>query len=903
MDFQNISNWFRNRDFFDGEYIDARIPAALSNDDNRLLEENVEAKVKELASKQLDIDENIDRIQLLEDHHKIVQDEIQTIQRLLTARRMEETTEQLHFDIDLAEIQRLERMNTNLDYQLMKFTKRKTSFESEINHLNAEIMRINKETMNEKEALEKLIEMMKEHDEEAFCFIKYTQEDNTRIRELTNELERLSEKSIKLKRATEEERLEYSSLEVELDKIAEGFRRSHYQRQQLIKQWETILTQMQRKDNDIDKLAHELIQIKIKFRSNEQAFNEQKVFYEREQKNNEITEKLIDLAKQNLKKLKIKQKTSIEKHQYLETNILSVRTVLFNTDHQLQRERAAFNELKMNISSKAQQLAKFKQHHEQILDRKRFILNENITIQDKLSKLEKSMENEQKYQNNLNSQYKKLSETFFLLNNEVSSICKREKQVDIDNQIHRNQLHNSKNQIQKLDQQLFKQQELIYHQDFLKQTVDRRLNRLLGEKSNEKTSESELKIRQLQNEFQKKKAQHIQLANQMKILQEELRIIKRDFNQLNEEKNDSNEKFLQFDLYINLSEKMIQKLNTEKEDYLVEVNLLHVELKRLKNNLHDSSGTNSNLEQQRIEIQKAIKERRMEVQANTHLFRMRYNDERTKKAVLSTEFAMRVTKITKLKQRYESFAVMGNAEKSNDDNIFIQAQHVIKSAQMKEDLLKQGDQLEALVIKAETELRALENTVQILNWKNSDVKKTFEKLKESSEEICEMKELEEHLRAATEQVKIRRKRLKDLIDKNKAINPTELSNEIERNNIVNEGKRQILIKLENEIEQYRIKTVRADQLIKRYEQTIKEEDIDIRVQHETNKKLEQQLISLCLTIGDDNLINTFEQLSETYGDKIIVKQSVTQFKSGKKSSMSSLPIVPNIVNISINRSF
>ena len=51
---------------------------------------------------------------------------------------------------------------------------------------------------------------------------------------------------------------------------------------------------------------------------------------------------------------------------------------------------------------------------------------------------------------------------------------------------------------------------------------------------------------------------------------------------------------------------------------------------------------------------------------------------------------------------------------------------------MKEDLLKQGDQLEALVIKAETELRALENTVQVLKWNNIDVKKNFEKLNESS---------------------------------------------------------------------------------------------------------------------------------------------------------------------------
>jgi UDP-glucose:O-linked fucose beta-1,3-glucosyltransferase len=127
-------------------------------------------------------------------------------------------------------------------------------------------------TLTEKEALEKLIDVMKKRDEEAFCLMRYTRQDDIRIKvknkkkrirtflfvdskELTTELERYSEKSIQYKRATEEEIIEYSSREIELDKIADQFRRSHQQRQQLIKRWETILEQMQRKDYDIDTLA------------------------------------------------------------------------------------------------------------------------------------------------------------------------------------------------------------------------------------------------------------------------------------------------------------------------------------------------------------------------------------------------------------------------------------------------------------------------------------------------------------------------------------------------------------------------------------------------------------------------------------------------------------------------
>ena len=121
------------------------------------------------------------------------------------------------------------------------------------------------------------------------------------------------------------------------------------------------------------------------------------------------------------------------------------------------------------------------------------------------------------------------------------------------------------NQLTKFDQQLFQQQELIYHQDFQKQTIDRRLNRLLAEKNNNNLSQSEEKLRQLREDDTKRKSHRDQLENQMKILYEELRLIKHQSNQLITEKTHWQDQLIQFDLYNTLTEKMIKKLNTEKE--------------------------------------------------------------------------------------------------------------------------------------------------------------------------------------------------------------------------------------------------------------------------------------------------------------------------------------------------
>ncbi|CAF2823355.1 unnamed protein product [Rotaria sp. Silwood2] len=109
--------------------------------------------------------------------------------------------------------------------------------------------------------------------------------------------------------------------------------------------------------------------------------------------------------------------------------------------------------------------------------------------------------------------------------------------------------------------------------------------------------------------------------------------------------------------------------------------------------------------------------------------------------------------------------------------------------------------------------------------------------------------------------------------------------------------------------------------IKRFQQIIRQQrniqdiiqdelDIDVRLQSEANNKIEQQLVSLCLAIGDDNnVIEIVEQLSVDQSFKITVKPSINQSnkqqcKLEKKTlpSLSNIDIIPNIVNISIDSS-
>ena len=57
---------------------------------------------------------------------------------------------------------------------------------------------------------------------------------------------------------------------------------------------------------------------------------------------------------------------------------------------------------------------------------------------------------------------------------------------------------------------------------------------------------------------------------------------------------------------------------------------------------------------------------------------------------------------------------------------------LLKAAQEKEELQREGDDLDAKIRKAEKEIRALENTLRLMNSRNETYRKSFNKVTDTS---------------------------------------------------------------------------------------------------------------------------------------------------------------------------
>ena len=68
-------------------------------------------------------------------------------------------------------------------------------------------------------------------------------------------IEKLVAQANSSKKNVDEETLNTITTQIELDKTAEEFRKTHKERRDLIKQWETIIDQMQKRDNQIEASA------------------------------------------------------------------------------------------------------------------------------------------------------------------------------------------------------------------------------------------------------------------------------------------------------------------------------------------------------------------------------------------------------------------------------------------------------------------------------------------------------------------------------------------------------------------------------------------------------------------------------------------------------------------------
>jgi len=304
-------------------------------------------------------------------------------------------------------------------------------------------------------------------------------------------------------------------------------------------------------------------------------------------------------------------------------------------------------------------------------------------------------------------------------------------------------------QIHKLDQERSRQQELLYAVDFQSQLMQRKVARVSGERTVEEKEEFQRKVQQLEAQVGDQEKLHGILTAQIKRQDADLKQANRGMMEV--KKNSDNMKSIMEELELEntMINRKVQTTVKEKEESLMEHDILRLEVKRLRQNLNTKNENLYSLENRKQQLRISMEEREKEIEVHTEVLRgqLRSADEEKHKAAI--ELAERKQKIFNLKSKYEN--VMCKIKKEDGEEHVSQAHYMIKAAQEKEELQRKGDDLDDKIRTAEKQVRALENTLGHLVTRNQKYKENFQNANQQNQtELEEKQMLEEQARAANE---------------------------------------------------------------------------------------------------------------------------------------------------------
>ncbi|XP_074154367.1 LOW QUALITY PROTEIN: coiled-coil domain-containing protein 39 [Sminthopsis crassicaudata] len=892
------------------------IPVA--DEPNKELENKLMKMYNEKTNLQDQLSDFEERISAMKAHLKNVNQEFSFTQSLLRARKNEIETEKHLKAVALREIGRVGAEINRMDKEMTSLREKKAERENDVFRTSQKLEYLRSQMNWDQQALEAWLEESAHKDNDAFALQKYTQQDDNKIKALILQIERLTLECNEKRKALDNELTETMSAQIELDKAAQDFQRVHGERQELIRQWESTIEQMQKRDKDIDHCALLLAKAKQELRSKETMVKEKIKFLENETENNAEYEKKITLADRKALKLRLDFQNCDKNRLQLQEELDTLKATVTRTSGDLEAIRKEMISMKKRIQEKSEKLNETREQNDALNRKVKDVTEKTMTVEEKAARMEEFLKDEEKTVKDLENHLSKIKDMLFKSVEKLKATTQEEKSILSEIEGTHSSIKNLNKRLYKLDLETLKQQEIMYNQDFYIQQIERRMSRLQGELNTEEKTILETRLVDVRNTFEEKKCTLELLESQIKKLENDLFFLKKAMYKTGEEKDNLMNKISELNLFSDRSEKELQKTKNMKQELLIDYNIQKLELKRLRELLYSKAGEVLSLEKRKQQLYTAMEERTEEIKVHKAMLlsQIRYVDQ--ERQGISAEFHDRLSHIEKLKNRYELLTVImmppeGEEEKS-------QAYYVIKAAQTKEELQREGDSLDNEIHKAEKEIYALENTLRVLHTCNSNYKQSFKKVTPSSAEYEIKIKLEEQKRNVDEKYRYKRRQMRELQED---IQSMENTSDVLKNLINNckerfSEKRAYAVELTNDTEEQEPKIERVQRqcakLIKEIrlaketeEPTLEEYDISLREIKEYNKSIDKLLVK---TLEENpELFDIFQTYFQQVGlefpprtrDSYHMSRSSSQSSSVRsmKSVGRVAPLSPKVVQLDL----
>uniref|UniRef100_A0A1B0CYR3 Coiled-coil domain-containing protein 39 n=1 Tax=Phlebotomus papatasi TaxID=29031 RepID=A0A1B0CYR3_PHLPP len=603
------------------------------------------------------------------------------------------------------------------------------------------------------------------------------------------------------------------SLENILERTAQLYQQGNSERRTLIATWKEACLQMSQREKEIEEAERDLqysreITKKKEKRSEDLSGNLESHVAKGREIEQDIAELNVKISDDRSRLTNLTDALALKV-----SEMESLGKSLVSTSQELQRQRQKNRQWLNEKNTKDNLLIDWQNIYEDLSKRHETFRSKKYNADERLRQLEELIEVEERNIKILSGETNKLTTAIYKAQQHLSELQGEEKVRDMEIQGLESTIKRMRAFAGNQATEIGRQTAILYHLDFEIQQTLARLDNMSG-KSIELDTDCVEKIQEQEEIYVRKHKTLILLQSQINSIEEGRKRLDYVFNCDAQELEKLTSRLKETQLRCESGEKHIRQATVANQEKLVDQSILKMKVQQFERQLENQSERKYNFEKHRLELEVAINQRFLDIQAQKKILVAKKKHLTDERQHLRAEIGDRSVKIENLKKRYQ--LIEDVLKRNEDGSAMTPIQIRLRAAQEKQILLKEGNELNAKVLKAEADIKAMENTVRLVNFANENYKRNFVTVEEDSPLLQELENLQDVYFQAVRKLKNLRGNLVFKADQLNTLNEQKESIERELEEIIRvKGDRNdVLMKIHKELLEQKVKLHRAEREMK-----------------------------------------------------------------------------------------
>lgn len=553
---------------------------------------------------------------------------------------------------------------------------------------------------------------------------KYYLDDQQKARELNTKRQLLQAEIDKRRKQVVMLYDEQTTLEKNLERTACLYRAAHVERRQMVDTWKSAVNQMTQRESDIQLSEIECSDLAKRDLIVGQSYKDQDHQLDEVIDNNHQVEMSIEILNEETSDMKNQIQRMVDASILKEREIDGLRRELENLSNQVHLQRVENKAQTKLRDIKAQELNDFEAVMEKVNGRLKAIQNKALNAEQRLRILEDMIEGENEALKALDKEQEKVNDLLYRTQRQVEELSDENKILDVQNDSLASNLAAIKRSQKAIYHELQRQTEIHYHLSFKYLEAERKYAQMKGHNDDPELEAQNLaKLSSLEAEFEKLTRLIATTEAQNKKLNHNMNNLVVQYNADEKDLDMVRFKIKEAQVYCEGTVKRLRQNRYENSELIVELNMVKMRCNDMEVGIGGCEQGTYDLDQHRLAFRRAIKDRTVELRSQEDVLQLKKKHLSEELSTLRADLGERKKQIEAMQARFElTTQLLG---KNEDGTIMTSTQLKVASAQERQMLADEGDELNKKVLKAEKEVVALENTLRQFDKSNDNYRKTF----------------------------------------------------------------------------------------------------------------------------------------------------------------------------------